>query len=164
MPIFLRRSRTTATVGLALMALGLTGLLVAAWAEYVRTPSISFVDAYWVAREPWTSLGTWTVLAGSVIAVLVGAFVTFIDGSWIRRLLAIASLPLPTYWWMTALGLLPYPRFQGPDPLTFAYSLPETAAIAVLLPALVAAATALLPPRALAVSHMAPVHEEEAPR
>jgi hypothetical protein len=56
MATFANRLRLIVDLGLALLALGLAGLLVLAWIQYIRTPGLSLVDAYWVGREPWTSL------------------------------------------------------------------------------------------------------------
>jgi hypothetical protein len=160
MATFLRRARLIVDLGLAVLAFGLTGLLLLAWVAYLRTPGISLVDGYWIGREPWTSLGVWTVLIGSAVTLVVGVVVALLDGSWIRRILALAATVLPVSWWLVALGLVPYPRFHGPNPVSFGYSLPEQAAIALVLPALGAAAAALFPRRATPTSRMAPVHPD----
>jgi hypothetical protein len=160
MATFLRRARLIVDLGLALLALGLAGLLLLAWVAYLRTPGMSLLDGYWMGHEPWTSLAVWTVLIGSAVTLIVGVVVGLLDGSWIRRILALAATILPVSWWLVALGFVPYPRFHGPNPVSFGYSLPEQAGIALVLPALVAAAVALFPRRATPTSRMAPVHED----
>lgn len=155
-------------IGLALMALGAAGLLLLGWVEYIRTPGTSLVDGYWRGREPWTSMGVWTLLIGSALTVLVGVLVALLDGSWIRRILAVAALALPAYWWLMALrfvpgpgtGALGRPHPGAWTPFDLAYSLPEVAAIMLVLPAIVASALALFPRRLNPTSRMARVHGE----
>ena len=83
---FARGARVFVAIGLALMALGLLGLLLMAWVEYLHTPDLSLVDAYWRGREPLTSVSVWTTLIGSTLALVAGVVVALIAGSWIRKL------------------------------------------------------------------------------
>lgn len=167
-PTFTGRARLVVDLGLGAMAVGTAGLLLLAWVEYLRAPGTSLVDGYWIGREPWTSLGVWTILVGSVVALLAGALVALIDGSWIRRVLAIASFILPASWWAMALRFIPGPSAgalgrphpAGWTPFDLAYSLPEVAAIMLVLPALVAAALAMFPRRLTPSSRMARIHGE----
>ncbi|MGH2368683.1 MAG: hypothetical protein ACRDI2_10820, partial [Chloroflexota bacterium] len=119
---------------------------------------ISVVDGYWIGREPWTSAGVIVVLAGSALALLAAAAATMARGDWVRRVLLIPVLAMPILWWMTALGAIPYPRFDAPDPVTLAYSVPGGAAVALILPALGAAALALLPIGPDLRPRMRPIH------
>jgi hypothetical protein len=163
MTSFLRGARLVIDVGLALVALGLLGLLVMAWVEYLHSPHISLVDAYWIGREPLTSLSVSTVLIGSALSLVVGVLVALLAGSWIRKLLAVAALAASALWWLAALGVIPYAQYRPIAPATLAYSLPETAALFVLLPALMASALALAPRRAQPTSRMAPLHRDPSP-
>jgi hypothetical protein len=82
-------------------------------------------------------------------------------GDWLRRLLALAVLVVPVLWWLIGLGALPYPRFVGPDPVTLAYSLPQQAAIMLLVPAVVMAGLAFLPHRPDTRVRLRRVHPEQ---
>lgn len=131
--------------GLGAIGLGLAGLLVHAWVEVLNDPGIGLVDAYWRGRVPWVPLGILPVLAGSAAAVAAGTLLTIGRGDWVRWFLLIPVLFVAGTWWAIALGLLPFPRFSGPDPVGFAYALPEIAALGLLLPALAAAVIAIFP-------------------
>ena len=85
------------------------------------------------------------ILAGSAATQLAGAAIVLVLGDWLRRLLLIPILIPPLAWWLTGLGVAPFPRFIGPDPVTLAYSLPQAAAVALILPALAVTALALVP-------------------
>ena len=161
----LRRARLSLNLGLALLLLGLAGLLVLAWMEYLRHPGLSIVDALAVRREPWTSLAAWCVLSGSLVALLAGGVVALVAGTWIRRILVLPAVALPAYWWLTALGVLPATGFRAPDPLALARMLPLTAAITLVLPAAIMGALAVTPRRGLPpTTRMRPVHHHEGRR
>jgi len=152
-------------LGIAVAGLGLAVLLAYAWFEYLTRPGISLVDGYWIGRTPWTPLGVILVLAGSALAILAGSGVILVRGDWLRRILVPAILALPVFWWLTAMGVVPMPRLRAPDPVTLAYSLPESAALALLLSALVALALALAPLRSGDRVRLRPIHHDEpAPR
>ena len=103
---FLRGGRITLNLGLALLLIGMAGLLVLAWIEYLRHPGLSITAALAIRREPWATIADWCVLAGSLVALIAGGMVTLAIGSWIRRILVLPVVALPAYWWLTAPGRL----------------------------------------------------------
>jgi hypothetical protein len=133
--------------GLAAIGLGLSVLLVYAWVEVLNNPGLTLVDGYWIGRVPWTPAGVWLVLVGSVVSAIGGAMAILVSGDWLRRILAVGVVLLPTFWWATALGFVPFPRYEAPDPVTLAYSVPETAVLFLILPALALLALWLTPIR-----------------
>lgn len=145
MDALLRRADIVRWAGMACIGLGLALLIVLAWVEYLNNPGISLADGYWIGRVPWTPAGIVLVLAGSVAALLGGIAVVLILGDWLRRGLLIPIIIPPLAWWATALAFVPFPRFAGPDPVTFAYSLPQIASVALVVPALAVTALALTP-------------------
>ena len=145
MATFLRRADLIRWAGMASIGLGLAVLIVYAWVEYINDPGISLIDGYWIGRVPWTPAGVVLILAGSAATQLAGAAIVLVLGDWLRRLLLIPILIPPLAWWLTGLGVAPFPRFIGPDPVTLAYSLPLAAAVALILPALAVTALALVP-------------------
>jgi len=155
-----RRADLLMWFGLAGIGLGLSVLLVYAWVEVINNPGYTLVDGYWIGRAPWTPLGVVLVLAGSAIAVLAGAAAILATGDWLRRLLAILVALAPAVWWAMALGINPVPRFQPPDPVTLAYSLPEMAALLLALPAIAMVGLRLAAIRPGPV-RLRPVHPEE---
>jgi hypothetical protein len=82
---------------------------------------------------------------GGVIGLLAGTVAIAIEGGWWRRFLVVPSLAAAALWWLIALGVLPFARFHGPDPVTFAYSLPTQAVLLVLMPAALLASLCLSP-------------------
>ena len=138
-------ARQWARLALALMVIGPSILLVYAWVEVLNHPGYTLVDGYWIGRVPWTPLGLVIALAGAVAGLAAGSVAIAIEGGWWRRLLVVPAGAAAALWWLTALGVLPLPRFRGPDPITFAYSLPVTAALLVLMPAALLAALCLTP-------------------
>ena len=156
----LRRLRVAVDIGLVVLLIGLGGLLATAWVWYLRHPGESLVDAYWRGVEPWTSVSIAVALGGSLITLLAGVLVAVLDGSWIRRLLALAALVASLLWWLVAFDVIPIANYQPIAPVTLAYSLPETAALMLILPALLAALLALWPRRVRPTSRMAPIHSD----
>ena len=142
---FLRRSDLAVWIGLSGIGLGLSVLLIYAWVEFLNNPGISLVEGYWIGRVPWTPLGMLLVLAGSALAVLAGMASVLLRGDWVRWLLLLPVLAAPVLWWALALGVLPFPRYQPPDRVAFAYSLPDTAALLLILPSAAIAAIAFIP-------------------
>jgi hypothetical protein len=135
-----------ARLAIGLMLIGPSILLVQAWVEVLNHPGTTLVDGYWIGRLPWTPLGLDIALAGSVMGLLAGSVAIAIEGGWWRRALVVVAWAAAGLWWLVALGVLPFvPRFQGPDPVTFAYSLPSTAALLVLMPAALLAVLCLTP-------------------
>lgn len=127
------------------MVVGPAILLVYAWVEVLNNPGWTLVDGYWIGRTPWTPIGLVIALIGGMAGLLSGSVAIAIEGGWWRRALILPAAGAAALWWLTALGVIPYPRFQGPDPVTFAYSLPTTAILLVLMPAALIAALALTP-------------------
>lgn len=140
-----RAARQTSSASLWLMVVGPSILLVYAWVEVLNNPGLSLVDGYWVGRVPWVPLGVVISLVGAVGGLAGGATAIAVEGGWWRRFLVVPALTGAGLWWATALGFLPFPRFTGPDPVTFAYTLPATAGLLVLLPAALLAALSLAP-------------------
>jgi hypothetical protein len=160
---FLRRSHLFVDTSLFVIGAGIATLIINAWVEYLTRPGISIVDGYWIGRVPWTPLGILLVLIGSAGTILAGAAATAVAGGWLRRVLLLAVFPLPVLWWSAALGYMPVPRFHGPDPVSLAFSAPQGVALALLLPAIAAAALALSPRmRPEPAAYMAPVHDPRA--
>lgn len=142
-----RRADRLLWVALALVGLGLSVLLVYAWAEVLNNPGYSLADGYWIGRIPWAPLGVVLVLAGTASALVAGTVAITVRGDWVRRLIALAVLLVPIAWWVTAMGLVPLPRYRPPDPLTLAYSLPMMAAVMLIVPTLAIATLAVVPIR-----------------
>jgi hypothetical protein len=135
-----------ARLALGLMVIGPSILLVYAWVEVLNNPGYTLVDGYWIGRVPWIPLGLVISQVGAVGGLLAGAVAIAIEGGWWRRFLLVPSLAAATLWWLMALGVIPYPRFQGPDPVTFAYSLPTLAILLLLVPAALLTTLSLTPP------------------
>jgi len=157
----LRRATLTLDLTLGLVLAGLADLAITAWVEYLSHPGLSFVAAYHRGRQPWTSLGIGAVIAGTSVAILIGVLLALLEGSWIRRILALAVLTIGLAWWLTALGVLPNPDLEGPDPIGFAFRQVREALIGLLMPAVVAALLVVTPRRERPSSRMAPVHPDE---
>ena len=144
------------------MVIGPSILLVYAWVEVLNNPGYSLVDGYGIGRVPWTPLGIVVGLAGTAIGLVGGALAIAIVGGWWRRFLILPAVGAAVLWWGTALGVLPFPRYHGPDPVTFAYSLPATAALLLLMPAALIAVIALTPrPPAVPRTRLRPVARRE---
>ncbi len=159
--VFLRRSALALDSALGVVLAGLADLAIAAWIVYLQHPGLSLTAAYRRGLEPWTSMGIGAVIGGASVALAVGVLLAQVEGSWIRRLLGLAVLALGAAWWLTALGVLRYPGFTGPDPIGFAYRWPRETLIALLLPTVVAALLVFTPRRERPTSRMAPVHPDE---
>lgn len=151
-----------AALSLALLVVGPSVLLVYAWVEVLNNPGYSLVDGYSVGRLPWTAIGIVLALSGSVLGLAFGGLVVAIVGGWWRRLLIAPVGLAAALWWGVAVGVIPLPRFQGPDPVTFAYSLPTAAVLMALLPAALLALLALAPrPPQRPTMRLQPVHPPE---
>lgn len=134
-----------ARVALALLVIGPSILLVYAWVEVLNNPGISLADGYWIGRNPYTAIGIVVSLAGGLAGLSAGSVAIAVEGGWWRRLLVVLAVGAALLWWATGLGVLPFPRFHGPDPVTFAYSLPVVAALLLLMPAALLATLCLTP-------------------
>jgi hypothetical protein len=128
------------------MVVGPSILLVYAWVEVLNHPGMTIVDGYLIGRLPWTPLGVLITLTGAVLGLAAGAIAIAIDGGWWRRILIVPAFVASAAWWLTGLGVLPYPRFHWPDPVTFAYDLPVAATLLVLMPAALLAILCVTPP------------------
>ena len=134
-----------ARIALALLVIGPSILLVQAWVEVLNNPGLSLADGYAVGRLPYTPIGIVVSLAGAVAGLLAGSVAIVIEGGWWRRFLVVPSVVAALLWWGTALGVLPYPRFHGPDPVAFAYDLPVVATLLLLMPAALLATLCITP-------------------
>ena len=83
-----------------------------------------------------------------------------VEGGWWRRILILPAWGAAFLWWAVAMGLLPFdPSYHAPDPVTLAYSLPTTAGLLLLLPAVILASVAITPRRTPRPSlHLSRVH------
>jgi hypothetical protein len=155
----LRWSLRLAELSLTFIVLGVSTLVVMAWIEVLNHPGYTIVDGYWIGRLPWTAVGIVLVLAGAVGTLIAGALAILVEGGWWRRVLILPAWAAAALWWSVAMGLLPFPRFLGPDPVTFAYSLPTTAGLLLVLPAIILGGVAITPPRTPPPSlHLSRVH------
>jgi hypothetical protein len=135
-----------AAISLVPMIVGPSILLVYAWVEVLNNPGLTLSDGYGIGRTPWTPLGIVVALLGSVTGLLSGSVAIAIEGGWWRRALVPPAWAAGALWWVTAHGVLPLvPRFQGPDPVTIAYTLPVTVTLLVLMPAALLAVICLTP-------------------
>ena len=140
-------------VGLSAAAAGLVVLFVQALSELLADPALSLIDGYWIGRLPWTAVGVALAVVGATIAVVFGSATSWLAGGAIRRVVSALALAVAAFWWF--LAMLPPPQGAfcatcappGPDPMTMAYSLPESVALFLLLPAATAGALALSGPR-----------------
>ncbi len=158
---FLRRATLALDLALGVVLAGLADLAINAWVEYLSHPGLSLLSAYQRGREPWTSIGIGAVIGAASAALLIGVLLAIVEGSWIRRLLGLAVLGLGLAWWLTALGVLRYPGFAGPDPIAFAFSWPREVTGALLLPAAAAALLVFTPHHERPTSRMVPIHPDE---
>ena len=142
------RLTTGATaLAFAVTVAGLAILLIAAIVEVAAgQPGMSLVDGYWIGRLPWTPLGVGMALYGATAAAVAGIVAAWVGGGRLARVVATAAVLPVGLWWgvspMVGLGGAccgPPPTY---DPITLAYSMPESAALLVVGPA-VASALAL---------------------
>jgi hypothetical protein len=155
-------ARRSTIVGLVACVAGLLIVLLASAAEVMRDPALSLADGYWIGRLPWISIGVSLVVFGATVAVLAALVASWIGGGWIRRVISAGAVGLAAIWWVLAFlgqgggAYCPICEPAGPDPVTFAYSLPGLAALLLVAPAILAGIVALLPRRQ-------PVHPSVAP-
>ena len=124
-------------------------LILTAIAEVVRDPTLTLADGYWIGPLPWTPLGVGLVISGATVVVVFGAASAWLQKGVIRRAVTMLASALAACWWFVA--LLPPPQGAHcpdclapvPDPLTYAYSLPEVALAGLILPAMLIGAMAL---------------------
>ena len=88
---------------------------------------------------------------GATVAVAAGTLTSWMAGGWSRRVVALGAFAVAAFWWSIAMvtrsggAYCPGCAPAGPEPLTFAYSLPDATILFLLLPAFVIGAVALLP-------------------
>ena len=149
----LRAGWWATAAGLLASTAGLVVLFVQAQSEVMADPGLSLVDGYWIGRLPWTAVGVDLAVVGATIAVVFGTLTAWIVGGPVRRIVTALALAVAALWW--AYAMLPPPRAvpcescaaPGLDPLTMAYSLPQAAAVFLLIPAVIAGPVALSAPR-----------------
>jgi hypothetical protein len=134
--------RRSTLASLLLLAFGLVWLLGYCLAEAIISGT-SLVDAYWLGLLPWMGIAVALVVVGASACIVVGTITALVWGGWLRRLLVIPPLAISGLWWLIAVQ-----PFHGgaycsacppaeSDPWAYAYSLPVTAVLFLLLPALV---------------------------
>jgi hypothetical protein len=129
--------------------MGVLVLLGDAFSEVLANPGSSLVDGYWIGRLPWTAIGIDLVVMGSTAAVVFGTLTAWIAGGGLRRLVSLLVLAVAVFWWFIATlpfaggAYCPSCPPPGPDPLTYAYSLPDSTLLLLVLPAAIAAAAAI---------------------
>ena len=143
-------ARLATALAAAVFLAGLAMLLAYSIAEAMANPGYSIVDGYWRGRLPWMGIIEALVVAGATACVLIGGLTVLVFGGWPRRVVVLAPLAVTALWWFAAWGRAgiggggcpdcPPPPF---DPWAYAYSLPETALLALILPAIVIAVLAL---------------------
>jgi hypothetical protein len=141
------------------MAVAVVGLLVLfayAASEVLSDPSLTLEDGYWIGRVPWTPLGVGLVVAGTTAAIVLGYTVVMLQGGIVRRFAGAITVMPAAFWWVVELlqlqgvsGACPSGTCVRPwiDPITYAYSEPDWTIRLLLLPALIVATLALVPPR-----------------
>jgi hypothetical protein len=154
----LRRAEQLIWVGLAAIGLGLALLILVSWVEYLNNPEITIVDGYWIGRLPWIPIGVRPGDRGGHGIAAGGRCCGADRGDWVRRILVVPVLAMPVLWWLAA--TFGYPRYQPFDPVTLAYSLPEAAAVMLIVPAVAIAALVFLPIRPDTRVRLRPVHPE----
>src|SRR3989442_5459472 len=92
------------------------------------------------------------VLFGAPSTIALGSVASWLASGWPQRFVSSVALLPAAFWWATSpmIGHLgaccgPQPAY---DPITIAYSNPQSALLLVVLPALIVAAVVLPPTRA----------------
>ncbi len=140
----LRFARAATVVGLTASVVGLAVLVAQAASEVAADPTLSLEDGYWIGRLPWSAAGVGAVVLGATLAVVFGTLSAWLGGGMLRRLASSPAFTVAAFWWLYA--MLPSPGGApcgscvppGPEPLTFAYSLPGAALLLLLVPAALA--------------------------
>lgn len=129
---------------LGVLAFGLLFLGAYCVAEALANPGYSLVDGYWRGRLPWLGIAEALIVGGATASAVIGAATAlWVGGAW-RRFLVIPPLVAIALWWLLAVAMTsmraapcevgtPCPT-PSPDPWAFAYSVPETAALFLILP------------------------------
>jgi hypothetical protein len=119
-------------------------------AEALANAGSSLVDSYWRGRLPWMGIAEALIVSGATACAVVGAGTVWWLGGWLRRIVAVPPLLVVGFWWFIATlplsgggPCLPSPCPPPPvDPWAYAYSLPGTALLFLILPALLLATLA----------------------
>jgi len=135
----------------ALLGFGMIWLLAYVVAEALFGDGQgSLVDAYWRGRLPWMGIAEALIVVGATACAASGAFATFVNGGWIRRVAALPPLGVIGLWWWVATTPFPggayCPACAPPtaDPWAYAYSLPETTLLFLIGPAVLILLLALV--------------------
>lgn len=148
MPSFTRMQWLATATG-TMLAAGLFFLLVDCIAEAVANPGFSLVDGYWRGRLPWMGIAEGWIVSAATASAVTGFVTTVVSGGWVRRIAVVPLTLVALAWWL--LALMP-PRRGVPcevcpasplDPWAYAYSLPESTALFLIVPAFLITAIAL---------------------
>ena len=145
--------RRVTALGLAGAVVGFAVVFVTALAQVATDPNLTLADGYWIGPLPWTPIGIGLVVAGSTVVVVFGSIAAWQRGNAASRFASGLALAVTVFWWL--LALLPPPKgaycaycaAPTPDPLTYAYSLPEFAIVFLALPAALIGLLVLIPAR-----------------
>ncbi|HEX6474411.1 MAG TPA: hypothetical protein VF114_04910 [Candidatus Limnocylindria bacterium] len=139
----------------ALLAFGLAWLFAYTLAEaFFGDGAGSLVDGYWRGRLPWMGIAEALIVVGATACAGVGAVAVMVEGGWIRRLAVIPAALVVAMWWFLA-ALVParqaVPCTDCPppnvDPWAYAYSVPQTTLLFLIVPAVILVLLALVRPR-----------------
>jgi len=137
-------------VGLGALVIGLAVFFVYALSEVLAHPGLSLVDGYWIGRLPWTGIGEGFTVIGATVAVMLGTMTVWLGGNRWGRVVVLVPLAVAGFFWFAA--MLPFPGGGPctdcgepiPDPFAYAYSLPLSTILLLMLPALVVAVLAFV--------------------
>lgn len=127
------------------LTLGLLVLGAYCLAEAAAHPGYSLVDAYGIGRLPWMGIAEALIVTGATACAVSGGLTVFwLGGSGLRALAIPAPLAVGV-WWFTAVAMTRYaPCPVGtrcpaspPDPWAYAYSVPTSALLLLILPGMV---------------------------
>jgi len=143
--------------GVAAAAAGLLTLLLHIGALMLGQPGTSFEDAYWQGRLPWIPIAFWLMLTGLTIVAVIGLLAVWLRGPTLARLAVLLPVAPVAFWWFWASlpppgGAPCDPGACAPrvaDPIALAYSLPESMALYLVIPAAVIVVMAFLAIRRL---------------
>jgi hypothetical protein len=144
--------RLSTIASLAVLVAGFAALAIYCVAEAAGS-GLSLVDAYWRGRLPWMGIIEAMVVGGATATIVTGALTTLVLGGWWRRAALVPPVLVAALWWVAAtlaVGVNYAPCFDCPappwDPWAYAYSVPETALVFLVIPALASAALAYISP------------------
>ena len=137
-------------VGVGALVIGLAVFFVYALSEVLAHPGLSLVDGYWIGRLPWTGIGEGFTVIGATVAIVLGTATVWLGGNRWGRVVVLVPLAVAGFFWFAA--MLPFPGGAPctdcaepiPDPFAYAYSLPLSTILLLLLPTLVVAVLAFM--------------------